>query len=427
MKVLIVSFRFAPFNSIGANRINALAEFFRENNIEYKIITAYVGNHHQKDFIVDENVHYVSWFDFRSFRKISKNKYIEKKTTKISLPKKQGKKGMLFSFIKRIALLLLYPDSYIHWVKGAKKKGKEVVQKFQPDIIYSSSYPYSSHLVARYLSVKYKIKWFAELRDPWVDNHVKKNDGFFMNLLEKKYSKKVLKKATRIVTVSNIWKESFEKLYRVKGIVIRNGYVLKDSDVSVTENEILDRVKASKRKKIVYTGSIFPKNQGIDTFLEVFVKNEKMLENFDFIYVGGQAKYVNEKLRELNAPKDNFIIINLVPYLLALEIQKNADYLLLFNWKSNKINTKGVIPGKVYEYLGSNIPVILWNEYVDNELVFLSKKINFKDKKVIQIDTGESLFEEINAFKFSKEMRTVEEYSRKRQFEKLVSEIKENV
>ena len=68
MKVLVISFRFAPFNSIGSNRINALVEFFKKNDIEYKVITSYVGKHKQKGFIPDENVHYVSWFDFRNFK-----------------------------------------------------------------------------------------------------------------------------------------------------------------------------------------------------------------------------------------------------------------------------------------------------------------------------------------------------------------------
>ena len=422
MKVLVISFRFAPFNSIGSNRINALVEFFKKNDIEYKVITSYVGKHKQKGFIPDENVHYVSWFDFRNFKKFKCNEFIESKNLYNSSKsvEKTSLKNKIILFIKTKLLTLLYPDPYITWVVNAKSVGAKLVKEFAPDVIYSSSYPYSSHITASYLAKKYKLKWFAELRDPWVNNHVKKNNSYFIDFVERKYSKYVLNYASRIVTVSNIWKENFENLYKTPCLLVRNGYV----------NNSVNSVKTIQTKKIdtktiLYTGSIFPKNQNIKSFLIYF--NELACKNpkFKFCYVGGQVNYLKTLIGELKLNRGNFILMGKVPYSESVALQKEADYLLVLNWVNDKNdNSKGIIPGKFYEYLGANKPIILWNEGQVNELLDLSININKKlsGKKILIINHGNSLMKEIESFSYSSNMEVVQEFSRENQFNQLLRE-----
>ncbi|WP_339686746.1 hypothetical protein [uncultured Nonlabens sp.] len=427
MKVLIVSFRFAPFNSIGSNRVNALVDFFKQNNIEYRVITSYVGIHYDKNFLPDKNISYVSWFDFRKLKKTKKNVFSEinninqdgKQPPKISLQFK--------SKLKKILISLLYPDPYIAWAWKAKSVGNHIVKEFKPDVIYSSSYPYSSHIVASYLSKRNRIKWFAELRDPWVANHVKKNNSYLVDLIEKKYSKHILKNATRLVTVSNVWKESLEKYYNVHGLVVRNGYV---KNQKTKQSQLLNaEIRKEGIKYILYTGSIFPENQNIDTFMIKFNELAEKNSHFKFCYVGGQVDYLKSLIEKFNLNRDHFVLMGKVSYLESISIQKQADFLLLLNWMNDENkNSKGVIPGKFYEYLGANKPIILWNEGQDNELKSLCMNINKKshEGKVIIIDDKNTLYPNIVDFNFSSDMVVVLEYSRECQFNKLLKELMKN-
>lgn len=423
MRVLVVSFRFAPFNSIGTNRINALIDFLKKNGVEYKVIVSYAGIHNNRDFMLDKNVHYVSWFDFRTLKKISTNSFEEQSKSNVSFSQKNKVIGFFLSFIKRFLITFLYPDPYIHWVYGAKKEGLKIMKEFNPDIIYSSSYPYSSHIVANYLSKKNNIRWFAELRDPWVDNHIKKNK-FSLRKLDVFYSKKILKKAIMLVTVSNTWKKYFQKLYGIKTMVVRNGFFNRSSQLDFLSTSIINNMKSSKRKKIVYTGSVFHENQEIISFLKSFVSCKKMILEFDFVFVGSQSDFIKQQLRKINAPQDNFIIHDKVTHETALELQLKADFLLIFNWKSDNIISKGIIPGKFYEYLGVNKPIILWNLNVNNELVSLSENINSSNKKIIIINNSKLLYHSLFNFNYNSNTSSIDVFSRTNQFNILLSEFK---
>lgn len=427
MKVLIVSFRFAPFNSIGSNRVNALVDFFKQNNIEYRVITSYAGIYFDKNFLPDKNISYVPWFDFRKLKRIKKNVFSERNNTNQDGKQPPGVSLKFNSKLKKILISLLYPDPYIAWVWKAKSVGNAIVKEFKPDVIYSSSYPYSSHIVASYLSKRNRIKWFAELRDPWVANHVKKNNSYLVDLIEKKYSKHILKNSIRLVTVSNVWQETLEKLYKVKTLLVRNGYV---KNQKINQSRLLNsKIRKEGIKYILYAGSVFPENQNIDTFMITFNELAEKNSQFKFCYVGGQVDYLKSLLEKLNLNRDNFILMEKVSYLDSISIQKQADFLLLLNWMNDENkNSKGVIPGKFYEYLGANKPIILWNEGQDNELKSLCININKKSKegKVIIIDDKNTFYPNIVDFNFSSDMLVVREYSREYQFNKLLKELIKN-
>ena len=189
------------------------------------------------------------------------------------------------------------------------------------------------------------------------------------------------------------------------------------------------KIRKEEIKYILYAGSVFPENQNIDTFMITFNELAEKNSQFKFCYVGGQVDYLKSLLEKLNLNRDNFILMEKVSYLDSISIQKQADFLLLLNWMNDENkNSKGVIPGKFYEYLGANKPIILWNEGQDNELKSLCININKKSKegKVIIIDDKNTFYPNIVDFNFSSDMLVVREYSREYQFNKLLKELIKN-
>ncbi|MEO8109967.1 MAG: hypothetical protein ABI594_08050 [Ginsengibacter sp.] len=426
MKVLIISLNYEPLNSIGANRVNAFAKQLEQNNIDYRVISAFAGYHASKDFKPNTRVTYISQFDFQRFKRINFNKYKEQSSFNYKNTTK-SKKGILDRFIfqlKVFYLSMLYPDPYIGWAVNCMIQKKKLLEDFKPDIIYSSSHPYSAHLVGYFFQKGSRAKWYAELRDPWVKSHsTGKRKSSFTKLLDKYFSRLLFRRATSLVTVSEVWKHEMENFYKMPTILTRNGFVMNNSNRISIGNSYQAFFERSKRKKIIYTGSIFPENQNLEGFLNSFLKNDYLQKNFDFIYVGPGGFIINKFLEKLSYKGDNVFILDKVSFEIALKFLEKADFLLLFNWRPENPGDKGVIPGKFYEYLGANKPILLWNDNINNELsdiCFYINNMHEKDK-ILVVNDHDKINSDINHFEFDPEISKIYEFSREFQFKNLIA------
>ncbi|MCK4996012.1 MAG: glycosyltransferase, partial [Thermoplasmatales archaeon] len=124
------------------------------------------------------------------------------------------------------------PDVFITWLPFALNKAKYIVKKEKPSVIYSTSPPATSHIIAMLLKKKTKLPWVADFRDPWTDNFIIKYPTKFHRKLEEKLEKKVLKLADKVILNTESNKDALLKKYpdinKEKFIVITNGYDLDD-------------------------------------------------------------------------------------------------------------------------------------------------------------------------------------------------------
>jgi len=76
-----------------------------------------------------------------------------------------------------------------------------VIQAERPDIIYTTSGPYSNHLVGLWAQRRFHIPWLADFRDPWSQNLLTPYlPGY--RILNRKLERKVLAATDRVVCVS---------------------------------------------------------------------------------------------------------------------------------------------------------------------------------------------------------------------------------
>ena len=69
-------------------------------------------------------------------------------------------------FKKVYAKFFALPDAEVFWYKFNKKEIEKIALEFNPDVIYTTSYPYSAHLFGLYLKEKFpKMKWIVDYRD----------------------------------------------------------------------------------------------------------------------------------------------------------------------------------------------------------------------------------------------------------------------
>ncbi len=128
----------------------------------------------------------------------------------------------------------------------------------------------------------------------------------------------------------------------------------------------------------------------------------------------------------------NFIFHERVSYQDALKIQKNADVLLLMLWgDSARIKERGVIPAKLFEYIGVQRPVL----GIGLNSIIAAEIVN-KEKLGIVSNDPEVIAEQIKAWiAIKKQVGYIPDlpaklnsgYTRNEQFKSLVEFLLQNV
>ena len=72
--------------------------------------------------------------------------------------------------LMRLRAFLLWPDGGLGWVPFAFLAALRAVRRDRPDVLFSTSAPYGSHLVALLVARLTGLPWVADFRDEWAAN-----------------------------------------------------------------------------------------------------------------------------------------------------------------------------------------------------------------------------------------------------------------
>jgi glycosyltransferase involved in cell wall biosynthesis len=253
------------------------------------------------------------------------------------------------------------PDRWgLTWIPSAIVKGRKLVKQYQPDVIWSSSPTPSTHYIANHLSQKFNIPWAADYRDPF--HYMNGSAGKWLDKFHKKIDQTTLKNATHLTFattgVKNLYVDKYKSLIDQKNTVIENGYdeanfeklkLLQDTSTPFDDNKFT----------LYYSGVLYPNGRDpVPVFkaLSELQKQNKIDEtNFELVFQGaGAGEEFKEVLTQLNI-QSLIKFITPVSFIKALNNMTHASALLLIQDK--RFNKQ--IPGKVYEYLRTNRPLLV--------------------------------------------------------------------
>lgn len=242
------------------------------------------------------------------------------------------------------------PDARKNWIIPSVKYLESYINKHQIKTIITTGPPHSLHLIGLELQKTVGVKWLADFRDPWttIGYHKQLKLTSFAKQKHKYLEKKVLQAADQIVVTSQVTKREFLKLTDKPISVITNGY-----DKNSVANMPLDN-----KFTVAHIGSLLSKRNP-----EVLwqVLKELVTEHLDFAtdleihFVGSVSEDVLKSLKSYHlSPYVNNH--GYVSHNKAIEFQKKSQVLLLIEIDSEE--TKCIIPGKLFEYMVSNRPIL---------------------------------------------------------------------
>lgn len=252
---------------------------------------------------------------------------------------------------------LFIPDARAWWIKPSSKFLLKNWDAINADIVVSTGPPHSMHLIALALKKRLNVKWVADYRDPWtfIDFAEDLNMSDAVINKHKKLEKEVFHHADKVVTVSQTWAKELERLYQKEVVLIHNGY--DPADFQSLENK-----EKGEKLKLIHIGSI-NKDRNAPVFWNALRKaiDWGLKEGYEFQVdlIGNFSPELMSIIKEKDLDKYVYQLAHL-PHNLVLEKLKEAHVSLLFINNTN--NKGGIIPGKLYEYLAANNPIMAIGE-----------------------------------------------------------------
>jgi glycosyltransferase involved in cell wall biosynthesis len=165
-----------------------------------------------------------------------------------------------------LARWLLVSDQQAGWAPFAQRQAEELIQRQQIQAIYTTSAPYTAHLVGLRLKQRFGLPWVADFRDPWVGNATLKPVTAWHRARIERWERQVVTDADRVTVVSEPMAQAFRAAYPELNpqhfLTLPNGY---DPD-DFAQIEPLGR--RPDRLGIVYSGSFYGQRQTPQYFLQ---------------------------------------------------------------------------------------------------------------------------------------------------------------
>lgn len=364
-KVLLVSNYFAPENTIAAVRTTKIVKYLRLEGFNVDVLTEKKDNI-EMDEILEKDAAGVKVYYAENSEQCKKLCAYYKRIIKPHKDKRMKRLDNRDRVNRKTGNVEFYPFETAYPIIGsfdylfgmfrqkdlAKNADKIIGQLDRYDLIitsYGDSFAY--YVGKRYKNAYKNTKWIFDIRDAiyrykFIPDYVK-----FIPLGVERY---IWKNADAIVGVSKGICKRVPVKYRKKVYFISNGY--DDGDVESSDERLSNRIS------FTYTGSMYGGLQNVTAFFmalrELINENLVKQDEVEIHYAGNASAYEIFKSQAKKVGFDESCIYHgKLSRKKAMELQKQSDVLLMAS-NDYKDNNRGVITGKLPEYMAANRPVI---------------------------------------------------------------------
>ncbi|MDY0200557.1 MAG: glycosyl transferase family 1 [Bacteroidales bacterium] len=277
----------------------------------------------------------------------------QKKGMGVGFASAEGKKNGLFGKLSLwVRANLFIPDARIFWVNPSVRFLANYLKNNPVDAVISTGPPHSMHLIALKLKQRMGIKWLADFRDPWTSIDYMADLPITKRSLQKhkRLENKVVTMADEVVVVSSQMQAEFEQV-RPQGVsLITNGF---DHTDFAEHQPPLD-----SEFTITHLGSI-PANRNSehlwDALSRMIASDALFASKLKIQLVGSVDKLVADQIKHYGLA-GHCTFTGYVNHTKSIEIMQRSQVLLLL--VNQSANAKGILTGKVFEYLAARRPIL---------------------------------------------------------------------
>ena len=423
MKVLIVTYYWPPSGGSGVQRWLKFVKYLQDFGIEPVVYTVDNPRYPILDTSLEKEIpNNITILKQSIWEPNNVLSFFKNKNTQQSAGFLNPNPTFFGKIVQYIRANYFIPDARKYWVKPSVAYLENYISKNDIDIVITSGPPHSLHLIGLALKKKLPIKWISDFRDPWTEI-----DYFEQLPLTKKsiqihrqLEQEVVEKSDAVLVVGKIMNENLTKFS--KNIhVLTNGF---DNEMNPSSTEL------DSKFTITHIGLMNADRNPISLWKaisEISKENADFAQDYQIQFVGKIAPEVGEGLEKYQIK--NVLDIGYVSHHEVTKYQQKSQVLLLA--VNNVKSAKGVITGKIFEYLQAKRPILAIGP-TNGDLAEILKEtnageiVNFDDVKNLK----EKILEMYNSFKsgtLESNSSKIKQYHRRNITENLANIIKEIV
>ena len=359
-RVLIITYYWPPSGGSGVQRWLKMSKYLPEygwqpviyttENAEYPIID------HSLEKDVAPNIEVIRrpitepYSAYKKFLSINKDE-----TVKMGfIQEKEKSKSWKSDLTLWVRGNFFIPDARCGWVKPSVRFMKEYLNEHPVDAIISTGPPHSMHLIALKLKEALGLPWIADFRDPWTEIDYY-NDLHLTAWADRKHHRleqEVLTKADKVVTVAPDGARRLGRLGNRNVRTIYNGFD-RDDDTQMPVN-------LYEQFTITYLG-VLSKIQNPSNLWQALAELTKEDSGFDKslkINMIGQIDSTVVSSIDENGLTQHVVYSPYMPHDQVSAVHRSSTLLLLLLMPDSEPRAKGLVTGKLFEYMASGRPIL---------------------------------------------------------------------
>ena len=359
-RVLIITYYWPPSGGSGVQRWLKMSKYLPENGWQPVIYTADDAEYPVEDKSLEKDVTpeaevirrpIVEPYSFyKKFLGIKKGEKVKAGFINEGARKNSWKENLSVWLRGNFFI----PDARCWWIKPSVRFLSKYLKEHPVDAMISTGPPHSMHLIAKALHKKFNVPWVADFRDPWteIDYYNKLKLTRWADRKHHRLEHEVLSTADKVVTVSPNWAWRLNRLGAKGALTIYNGY---DGDDSAQQTSTLP-----KEFTLTYLGvlSAIQNPENLWKVLGELVKEDASFsKDFRINMIGQIDSSVKQSIID-NGLSGHVVFTPYIPHEKVGQAQKNATLLLLLLMPDTEIRAKGLLTGKMFEYMASGRPIL---------------------------------------------------------------------
>lgn len=364
-KVLIIAYYFPPLGWSGVQRTLKFVKYLRAFGWEPIVVT--VGK--TKFSVLDKSlleeipqgiemirIDDVKFKDITDEMKADMRKHIKNSFNIISDEKlKIEYEKEIESIFEKLRSYFLLPDGNAAWANNVIEEISNKLNLADISVVYTTSGPYSTHLIGYYLKKEFNLPWVTDFRDEWTNNpYYNFNVKDIRYKIEQNLEQNLVDFSDKVITTTSMATDNYTKLFNInknKAVTITNGY---DEEDFIC----LSKTVKSEKFNIISNGSFYL-GRNPYTFLKaienILRKNLIREKSLNIQFVGTIEDKIECNIEEFEMD-DIVICEGYLPHIDSLNRANNANLLLLIVGKEDKV--KSIFPGKIFEYIRMKKPIL---------------------------------------------------------------------
>ena len=359
-KVLIITYYWPPSGGSGVQRWLKFVKYLPQLGWQPFVFTPENPSFNVQDpslfkDVPDEveTIHFPIWEPYAIVDKLSGLFSSRKKTMGINLPNPEAD-GLFKKVSTWIRGNFFIPDPRRFWIRPSVRFLGEFLEANNIRVIVTTGPPHSMHLIGLRLKKQYPhLRWIADFRDPWsewglLDSLKVSNPA---RSVHRRLEKRVLQTADIVTTITPFYVRHFERLGGRKVNLVTNGF---------DEDDFAKLVVARADKFIIRHVGIVNEKCNPRPFLlafeELLKENPALVKDMLIEFIGQVFEPVVKFVKDSPALDAKVVFRPPVPHKQLIPMYGDSSLLLLI--LTGYKDAEGYMPGKLFEYLATGLPIL---------------------------------------------------------------------